>query len=82
MWDPKVVINTTVCRCACVCLKAAHVGVGISGADGLQAACASDYSVAQVHVFITTSSSAYYCHLLLIGSFNFSSLCLDFGASS
>jgi len=31
----------------CVC-QAAHVGVGISGADGLQASCASDYSIAQV----------------------------------
>src|SRR6218665_1427897 len=28
--------------------QAAHVGVGISGVEGLQAACASDYSIAQV----------------------------------
>lgn len=26
----------------------AHVGVGISGVEGLQAACASDYAIAQV----------------------------------
>lgn len=29
-------------------LQAAHVGVGISGVEGLQAACASDYAIAQV----------------------------------
>lgn len=29
-------------------LKAAHVGVGISGEEGLQAVNASDYSIAQV----------------------------------
>uniref|UniRef100_T1JKU3 Phospholipid-transporting ATPase n=1 Tax=Strigamia maritima TaxID=126957 RepID=T1JKU3_STRMM len=28
-------------------IQAAHVGVGISGMEGLQAACASDYSIAQ-----------------------------------
>lgn len=28
-------------------IQKAHVGVGISGAEGLQAACASDYSIAQ-----------------------------------
>lgn len=28
--------------------QAAHVGVGISGVEGLQAACASDYAIAQV----------------------------------
>ncbi|XP_059157740.1 probable phospholipid-transporting ATPase IA isoform X3 [Physella acuta] len=28
-------------------IQAAHVGVGISGEEGLQAACASDYSIAQ-----------------------------------
>lgn len=29
-------------------IQAAHVGVGISGMEGLQAACASDYAIAQV----------------------------------
>lgn len=29
-------------------IQKANVGVGISGAEGLQAACASDYSIAQV----------------------------------
>lgn len=28
-------------------IQAAHVGIGISGVEGLQAACASDYSIAQ-----------------------------------
>ena len=30
-------------------IQKAHVGVGISGVEGLQAACASDYAIAQVH---------------------------------
>jgi len=30
-------------------MQAAHVGIGISGVEGLQAACASDYSIAQVN---------------------------------
>ena len=29
-------------------MQAAHVGVGISGQEGLQAASASDYAIAQV----------------------------------
>ena len=29
-------------------IQKAHVGVGISGVEGLQAACASDYAIAQV----------------------------------
>ena len=29
-------------------IQAAHVGVGISGQEGLQAACASDYAISQV----------------------------------
>lgn len=33
-------------------IQKAHVGVGISGVEGLQAACASDYSIAQVLYFI------------------------------
>lgn len=32
-------------------IQKAHVGVGISGVEGLQAACASDYSIAQVSQF-------------------------------
>jgi hypothetical protein len=28
------------------------VGVGISGVEGLQAACASDYSIAQVNLLV------------------------------
>ena len=31
-----------------VVFKAAHVGVGISGLEGLQAACVSDYAIGQV----------------------------------
>lgn len=31
-------------------IQKANVGVGISGAEGLQAACASDYSIAQVKI--------------------------------
>lgn len=31
-------------------IQKAHVGVGISGVEGLQAACASDYSIAQVWI--------------------------------
>jgi len=30
-------------------VQAAHVGIGISGVEGLQASCASDYSIAQVN---------------------------------
>ena len=32
-------------------IQAAHVGIGISGVEGLQAACASDYAIAQVWTF-------------------------------
>ncbi|KFM79091.1 Phospholipid-transporting ATPase 3, partial [Stegodyphus mimosarum] len=28
-------------------IQSAHVGIGISGVEGLQATCASDYSIAQ-----------------------------------
>jgi len=31
-------------------IQKAHVGVGISGYEGMQAACASDYSIGQVKV--------------------------------
>ncbi|XP_077984913.1 putative phospholipid-transporting ATPase IA [Glandiceps talaboti] len=33
-------------------IQAAHVGIGISGHEGLQAACASDYSIAQFRFLI------------------------------
>ena len=33
-------------------IQKAHVGVGISGVEGLQAACASDYSIAQVKSYL------------------------------
>lgn len=36
-------------------IQKANVGVGISGAEGLQAACASDYSIAQVRGKISNS---------------------------
>lgn len=32
-------------------IQKANVGIGISGQEGLQAACASDYSIAQVYLF-------------------------------
>lgn len=34
-------------------IQSAHVGVGISGQEGLQAASASDYAIAQVMIPIT-----------------------------
>lgn len=37
-------------------IQKASVGVGISGAEGLQAACASDYSIAQVSLYIKMCS--------------------------
>lgn len=30
-------------------IQAAHVGIGIAGVEGMQAACASDYAIAQVN---------------------------------
>ena len=48
-------------------IQAAHVGVGISGAEGLQAACASDYAIAQFQ---------YLNKLLLVhGAWSYSRLC-------
>lgn len=41
-------------------IKAAHVGVGITGLEGLQAACASDYAIAQVWLH------AVICHFFLL----------------
>lgn len=48
-------------------IQKAHVGVGISGVEGLQAACASDYSIAQFK---------YLGRLLLVhGAWNYSRMC-------
>ncbi|XP_055915903.1 probable phospholipid-transporting ATPase IA isoform X3 [Eupeodes corollae] len=48
-------------------IQKAHVGVGISGVEGLQAACASDYSIAQFR---------YLLRLLLVhGAWNYSRMC-------
>ncbi|XP_063696552.1 probable phospholipid-transporting ATPase IA isoform X5 [Culicoides brevitarsis] len=48
-------------------IQKAHVGVGISGVEGLQAACASDYSIAQFK---------YLKRLLLVhGAWNYSRMC-------
>lgn len=40
-------------------IQKAHVGVGISGVEGLQAACASDYSIAQVIFLFELSLNVY-----------------------
>lgn len=40
-------------------IQKAHVGVGISGVEGLQAACASDYSIAQVSGIENSWSSGF-----------------------
>ena len=48
-------------------IQKAHVGVGISGTEGLQAACASDYSIAQFR---------YLLRLILVhGAWNYSRMC-------
>ncbi|KAJ8667378.1 hypothetical protein QAD02_009040, partial [Eretmocerus hayati] len=48
-------------------IQKAHIGVGISGVEGLQAACASDYSIAQFR---------YLKRLLFVhGSWNYSRMC-------
>lgn len=53
-------------------IQKAHVGVGISGVEGLQAACASDYSIAQV------STLVYYLSVFIQKLSSFSSgSCLD-----
>lgn len=44
-------------------IQTAHVGVGISGNEGLQAANSSDYSIAQV----STMAGAYTCTLIKVG---------------
>ncbi|KAJ8950664.1 hypothetical protein NQ314_007794 [Rhamnusium bicolor] len=48
-------------------IQKAHVGVGISGAEGLQAACASDYSIAQFRFLLRL--------LLVHGAWNYSRMC-------
>lgn len=48
-------------------IQAAHVGVGISGVEGLQAACASDYAIAQFQ-FLNKL-------LLVHGAWSYSRLC-------
>ncbi|CAG9857925.1 unnamed protein product [Phyllotreta striolata] len=48
-------------------IRKAHVGVGISGVEGLQAACASDYSIAQFRFLLRL--------LLVHGSWNYSRIC-------
>ncbi|KAK9509761.1 hypothetical protein O3M35_007001 [Rhynocoris fuscipes] len=48
-------------------IQKAHVGIGISGVEGLQAACASDYSIAQFR---------FLARLLFVhGSWNYSRMC-------
>ena len=42
-------------------IQAAHVGVGISGKEGLQATLASDYAIAQVHTHTHTHTHVYLC---------------------
>lgn len=70
-------------------IQKAHVGVGISGVEGLQAACASDYSIAQVCVsrgrlmsdggllnhFLKLQFSYLRKLLLVHGAWNYSRMC-------
>ncbi|XP_039305237.1 probable phospholipid-transporting ATPase IA isoform X2 [Solenopsis invicta] len=48
-------------------IQKAHIGVGISGVEGLQAACASDYSIAQFRFLKRL--------LFVHGSWNYSRMC-------
>ncbi|KAF5302279.1 hypothetical protein FQA39_LY10318 [Lamprigera yunnana] len=48
-------------------IQKAHVGVGISGQEGLQAACASDYSIAQFRFLLRL--------LLVHGAWNYLRMC-------
>ncbi|GAB0091473.1 Phospholipid-transporting ATPase [Sergentomyia squamirostris] len=48
-------------------IQKAHVGVGISGVEGLQAACASDYSIGQFRYLVRL--------LLVHGAWNYSRMC-------
>lgn len=68
-------------------IQKASVGVGISGIEGLQAACASDYSIAQVRlffvlklfiktIFFLSLKFRYLKRLLLVhGAWNYSRMC-------
>ena len=40
-------------------LQAAHIGVGISGREGLQATLASDYAISQVGTYRISSNSSH-----------------------
>lgn len=46
-------------------IQKAHVGIGISGVEGLQAACASDYSIAQVSKNSTRTNKYFICYMTL-----------------
>ncbi|XP_049859548.1 probable phospholipid-transporting ATPase IA isoform X2 [Schistocerca gregaria] len=48
-------------------IQKAHVGVGISGVEGLQAACASDYSIAQFRFLLKL--------LFVHGAWNYNRMC-------
>jgi P-type E1-E2 ATPase len=54
-------------------IQKAHVGVGISGVEGLQAACASDYSIAQVCIIIGYNYILFYIFLLILINYSLSS---------
>lgn len=63
-------------------IQAAHVGVGISGVEGLQAACASDYSIAQFRflnklLFVHGAWSHHRLTKLILYSF-YKNICLYF----
>ena len=45
--------------------QAAHVGVGISGREGLQATLASDYAIAQVRELLKVLVGGVYCIIIL-----------------
>jgi len=60
-----------------LCVQAAHVGIGISGVEGLQASCASDYSIAQVRC---GKISDFICWLLIPISISF--VCMVYVFSS
>lgn len=45
-------------------IQRASVGVGVSGVEGLQAVCASDYSIAQVIFFMTKVANEQMAYLV------------------
>jgi len=58
-----MILMQLICLCCCLCCaQAAHVGIGISGVEGLQASCASDYSIAQVNCCQVSLLSICCCH--------------------